>query len=70
MSRAEFICDVVIIHQAPISIRAWIRSTKLMPDGSLQVGVKIQGQTEHQDQMYRYLALVKNLENKSKGKKF
>lgn len=60
-SREKFICDIFIKHQAPITVMAWKRRTKLMDDGRMQVCVKIQGETSRQDQMARYESFLKNL---------
>ena len=60
LRRTTLTLDVVIKDQEPITVLGWIRSARKMPDGTLQVGLKIQGEGSRQEQMYRYAEYVKS----------
>jgi hypothetical protein len=63
LHRNEMIFDIVINKQAPITVQGWIRSTKMVDENTLHVGVKIHGENNRQNQMRRYYAFVQSLEN-------
>jgi hypothetical protein len=65
LRRTQFTFDIIIKGQAPITVMGWIRKARLMENGSLQVGVKIQGESNRQDQMLRYQEFVTVLERTS-----
>jgi hypothetical protein len=61
-----FLFNIMLKMQAPITFRGWLRYSKEQSDGSHHIGIKIQGETERQDHMKRYLHFVKSL---AEGKK-
>lgn len=65
LHRNEMIFDIVINKQAPITVQGWIRSTKMIDENTLHVGVKIHGENNRQNQMRRYYSFVQQLENES-----
>ena len=59
---SQFSCYIMIIGQAPITVNCWIRMKKPLIDGSLKVGVKLQGETNRHDQIMRYWKYIELLE--------
>ncbi len=57
--------DIIIKFQAPITVQGLIRSTKMMEDGSMQVGIRIQGENNRQNQMSRFYHYIKELSIKN-----
>ena len=68
LHRPQFIFNIMIKGQAPITVTGWIRMKKKLEDGSLLIGVKLLGQSDRPDQMLRYYEYIKKLEKQSKGK--
>jgi hypothetical protein len=62
--RPSCICDIIIRHQAPITIMASVRMNRKLEDGTTLFGIKIEGETNRTDQMHRYHEYIKTIEKK------
>ncbi len=66
LRRREMIFDIIMKMQAPITIQGWIRATKILDNGKLHVGLKIQGENNRQNQMKRYIHFINELSQKAR----
>lgn len=64
LRRREMIFDIIMKMQAPITVQGWIRTTKVLENGKLHVGLKIQGENNRQNQMKRYIHFINELAKK------
>ncbi len=66
LHRDQFNFEIIIRHQAPITMKGLICSKKQISDKKMNIGVKIIGLTERPEQFKRYLEYIAMLEKSNK----